>query len=189
MIGVEAIIRIVELAAARLSGGSDTSPSGTDHDKTALAGGPLLALRQAAWLARTDTLTLAALEGLAAGLPDGIQLETANLARPAVFRSGTARVLLNLLLLGAESLPEGGSVALAGSAEDVFVRISGPNAAWPAGFTALIHDEAAAVAALPTEAGLQPALTVLLAGHEGLRLSLVIAPTRQDSPPVLRLTV
>lgn len=185
MIGVEAVIRIVELAAMRLCGGSDPAPSTLNEDPIA---GPLLALRRAAWLARTDVLDLATLQGLAAGLPGGIGLETGNLAQPAVFPAGTGRVLLNLLLLATDSLPAGGTVALAGSAGDVFVRISGPNAAWPPGFTALIHDQAAALAALSTESGLQPALTILLAGHEGLRLSLVIPPTRQDTPPVLRLT-
>jgi hypothetical protein len=185
MLGVEAIIRIVELAAARLCGASDTSSSPMNQG---LMASPQCALRRAAWLPRADTLSLAALEGLAVGLPDGIQLETANLAQPAVFASGTARVLMNLLLVAADSLPAGGTVALAGSDKDVFVRISGPNAAWPAGFTALIHDEAAAMAVLATEPGLQPGLTVLLAGQQGLRLSLVIPPTRQDTPPVLRLT-
>ncbi len=124
---------------------------------------------------------------LAAGLPDGVHLDTANLAQPAVFPPGTGRVLLNLLLLAADSLPGGGAVGLAGSAEDIFVRITGPGAAWPANFAALVHDEAAALAALPTEAGLQAALTVLLARQEGLRLSLVIPPTRQPAQPILRL--
>lgn len=46
---------------------------------------------------------------------------------------------LNAALLGAEALPRGGTVTLAGSAEDGFlVRPEGREAAWPPGFIALL---------------------------------------------------
>ena len=46
-------------------------------------------------------------------------------------------MVLNLLLLAAESLPGGGIVALSGSpGKHVLVTIAGPRAAWPAGFGA-----------------------------------------------------
>lgn len=194
MIGVEAAIRIVELASERLCGGGDPFPTQAKSRKAIDAkrgidlAGPLQALRRAAWLPHAGGLPLDAVEGLAAGLPDGVQLDTVNLTQPVVFPPGIGRVLLNLLLLAADSLPGGGSVALAGSAEDIFVRITGPGAAWPANFAALVHDEAAALAALPTEAGLQAALTVLLARQEGVRLSFVIPPSRQPMLPILRLS-
>jgi hypothetical protein len=193
MIGVEAAIRIVELASLRLSGGGDLFPAQARSRKAADTktndlSGPLQALRRAAWLPHADGLPLDVVEELAAGLPGGVQLDTANLAQKLVFPPGTGRVLLNLLLLAADSLPGGGAVSLAGSAQDIFVRITGPGAAWPANFAALVHDEAAALAALPTEAGLQAALTVLLARQEGLRLSFVIPPTRQPVLPILRLS-
>jgi hypothetical protein len=194
MIGVEAAIRIVELASVRLCGEGDAlgaqarSQKPTDAPTARDLSGPLQALRRAAWPPHAGKLPLDAIEGLAGGLPGGVRLDTANLEQSAVFPPGTGRVLLNLLLLAADSLPGGGSVALAGSAEDIFVRITGPGAAWPANFGAMVHDEAAALAALPTEAGLQAALTVLLAGQEGLRLSFVIPPTRQPVLPILRLS-
>jgi hypothetical protein len=191
MIGVEAAIRIVELASARLCGGSGPQKrngrSADNGGRTAISTSSQ-ALRRAAWLPTAETLPLSAIEDLATGLPGGVQLETDNLAQPAVFSPEAGRVLLNLLLLAADSLPGGGSVALAGSAEDVFVRITGPGAAWPANVAALVHDEAAALTALPTEAGMQSALAVLLARQAGLRLSLVIPPNRQPAPPILRLS-
>jgi hypothetical protein len=188
MIGVEAAIRIVELASARLCGGSSPQErNGRPADNGAICNSSQ-ALRRAAWLPIAGTLSLGAIEDLATGLPDGVQLETDNLAPPAEFSPETGRVLLNLLLLAADSLPGGGSVALAGSAEDIFLRITGPGAAWPANFAAMVHDDAAALAALPTDAGMQSALTVLLAQQAGLRLSLLIPPNRQPAPPILRLS-
>jgi Histidine phosphotransferase C-terminal domain len=189
MIGVEAAIRIVELASVRLCDGVEVQDrSRTSVDVATRCSHPSQALRRAAWLPCAANLPLGAIEGLADGLPGGVRLDTVNLVQTAVFPPGTGRVLLNLLLLAADSLPGGGSVALAGSVEDIFVRITGPGAAWPANFAALVHDEAAALAALPTEAGLQAALTVLLAAQEGLRLSFVIPPPRQPMTPILRLS-
>ncbi|HVY18303.1 MAG TPA: histidine phosphotransferase family protein [Rhodopila sp.] len=178
MIGVEAAIRIIELASMRLYDGHAPVP----------VIGPSQALRHAAWAPRSGALPLETVVSLAAGLPADVRLDTANLAPPATFAPGLGRVLLNLLLLGADSLPNGGTVALAGSAEDVFVRLAGAGAALPAGFAALLADDAAALTALQTETGLQGAFTVLLARREGLRLSLVMPPTRQPAPPILRLT-
>ncbi len=183
MVGAETVIRIVELASIRLCDAEIPGPSRS----------PGRALRRAAW-APTDAsphgnaVSVNALQRLAGGLPAGIALDAAGLLPPAVFPAQIARVLLNLLLLAADSLPDGGVIELAGPAEDMFIRIAGPRAAWPSNFGALLHDETAALAAVPTEAGLQPALTVLLARQAGLRLSMVIPPTRQPVPPLLRLS-
>ena len=65
----------------------------------------------------------------------------------------TGRLVLNILLLAAESLPGGGLIALSGSpASDVLVTIDGPRAAWPPGFAACLTDETAAWEALTARA-------------------------------------
>jgi hypothetical protein len=77
---------------------------------------------------------------------------------------------------------------MAGSADDLFLQISGPGTtAWPAGLALCIADEAAARAALADDKSLQMAITTLLAHVSGIRLSLVMSPSRQDQPAILRL--
>ena len=83
-----------------------------------------------------------------------------------------ARVLLNLLLLAADSLNGSGEVTLAGSGTDLIVAIAGhagglARAASPAS----LASEAAAWAALRDARSLQMPLTALLARALGLRLS------------------
>lgn len=145
-------------------------------------------LRRAAWLPGEHTLTLGELQDLGTGLPRDVALDLTNLARPVLLPPGTARVLLNLLLMGAESMKQGGAIALAGDNDDVFVRLTGPGAAWPGGLATYLHDETEALSALATEAGLHPAFTALLARLSGLRLSLVIPPNQQGQAPIMRLT-
>jgi len=95
--------------------------------------------------------------------------------------------VLNILLLAADSLPEGGQVVLAGAADDLFFRIAGPVAAWPTGMALCLASEAEAHAALIDERNLQMALTALFAYAAGLRLSALLAPTSQNEPAILRL--
>jgi hypothetical protein len=108
----------------------------------------------------------------------------------AVFSPGAVRLVLNVLLLAAESLPAGGRLALAGSPQgDVVAVIEGPHAAWPPGFATLLADEAAAWAALTVTKTVQGPLTALIARSSGLGLSLLMpaGPTQQAEPPALLL--
>jgi hypothetical protein len=97
--------------------------------------------------------------------------------------------LLNVLLLAGTCLPRGGRIVLAGAPNDLFFRILGPNAAWPAGFAACLVDEEAAMAALSNARSVQMPLTALMAHAHGARLSVLMGPTPAGAPPPLRLEI
>ena len=134
-----------------------------------------LRLLRAAWAPAGDPLDLPALRALANGLPGAARLRIALAALPddTAFAPGVARMVLNLLLLGTESLPAGGEVALAGTATNLVVSIAGPGAAWPKGLPDCLSSEANAWAAVQDARTLQVPLTALLARSLGLRLSLL----------------
>ncbi len=144
-------------------------------------------LLRAAWGPDERPLSYDELLRLKAGLPAGVKLDPSGLATHSVFPPGVGRIVLNLLLLAADSLPSGGTVMLAGSADDLFLRIAGPAAAWPAGMAACVVDEAAARAAMAGDRGMQMPLTTLLAHASGIRLSFLLASSSQTTPPILRL--
>ncbi len=135
-----------------------------------------LKLLRAAWGQDGDDMDVARLRGLAESLSSSrrVRLDLTGLEPDVVFPAPAARVVLNLLLLAAESLPGGGIVALSGSASgSILVTISGPQAAWPAGFAAWLSDDAAAwEAVMASPRRLQAPLTALLARGLGLRLSM-----------------
>jgi len=162
-------------------------------EETAVELGQRLKLLRAAWGLEGDDLDAARLHGFADGLSSSrrVHLDLAGLEPGAVFPPPAARVVLNLLLLAAESLPGGGIVALSGApGEHVLVTISGPRAAWPTGFAAWLLDDPAAWAAVTAEARhMQGPLTVLLARGYGYRISLLMptgpAAEAGVSPPLL----
>lgn len=163
--------RLIDLALARLR-----------QDPAAAFG-----LRQAAWGATEEPVSAARLAELGADLPEPVALDLSALPPDCVFAPARARVLLNLLLVAADSLRSGGVIRLAGDAGDLFVAIAGPSAAWPPGMALCVVNEAAAQAALAAESdGLMP-LTALLALATGLRLSLLLSPRPQAQPPIVRL--
>ena len=136
-----------------------------------------LKLLRAAWSQDSGPLDLATLGTYADSLSGSrhVQLDLAGLEPAAVFSPSAARLILNVLLLAAESLPGGGVVALSGSpAAHILVTLAGPRAAWPAGLAAFLADDAAASAALNDARGLQAPLTALIARKHGLRLSLLM---------------
>ena len=110
-----------------------------------------------------------------------------SLPPATVFPAAAGRIILNLLLLAADSLPTGGIVTLAGTADDLLVRISGPAAAWPAGLALCVVDETATRAALTEASSLQMGITALLAHGLGVRLSLLMPPATLPQPAILRL--
>lgn len=144
-------------------------------------------LLQAAWGPDEQALSAERLLSLATGLPAGVTLNPTGLAQDCVFPPRTGRIVLNLLLLAAECLTSGGAIMLAGTADDLFLRIAGPGTAWPTGMAACIVSEAAACAAMSNGPSVQMPLTALLAHTSGVRLSFLMAASSQAQPPILRL--
>jgi histidine phosphotransferase ChpT len=163
------------------------------HD-AALALRRRLALLRAAWGEAASALDATELTDLAQGLPNAHRLALVFDLRPAGadFTPAAGRVVLNALLLAAESLPRGGTLSLSGDpARDVVVAIAGPGAAWPVGLGALLRDPApawTAIAAAQGPAGvrgLQAPVTALLAEAAGVRASLLLARAAEPLPPLL----
>lgn len=158
---------------------------------TETAGALALRLRllRAAWGGLADPLDLPHLAALATGLAASrVALDLAGLPPATVFPPATGRLVLNLLLLAADSLPRGGALRLDGAAGDVIARLDGPHAAWPAGLIGMLADEAAAWQALTNPRALQAPLTALLARHHGLRLTPLLPVGPATPAPPLRLT-
>jgi hypothetical protein len=149
---------------------------------------------RAAWGQDAEGLDLETLQGLTTGLAAGsrpVRLDLTGLAPATTFPPSQARLVLNVVLLAAESLPGGGLIALAGSPNSfLLVTISGPRAAWPAGFTAcLLDDTAAQQSALDNPRHVQGPLTALLARRLGCRFSMMMPSGPGDAgnlaPPLL----
>jgi hypothetical protein len=146
-----------------------------------------LQLRRAAWGPTGDPVSLKQIAGLAHGLPHHVGLDLSALHATTAFSPALGRIVLNILLLAADSLPAGGGIILAGATDDLFVRIVGKGAAWPHGMALLLADEAEARNALIEGRSLQMALTALLARAAGIRLSALFPPASQSEPAILRL--
>lgn len=146
-----------------------------------------LELRRAAWGPEGEPVSLARIQSLARGMPDRITVDASALGDGVVFPAATGRIVLNLLLLAADSLPSGGTVILAGAAGDLFIRIAGPAAAWPTGMAVCLSDETEARSALTEWRSLQMALTALFAHAAGIRLSVLLSPSTRNEPAILRL--
>jgi histidine phosphotransferase ChpT len=160
-------------------------------EETAVELGMRLKLLRAAWGQDAEELDLIGLQNFADSLfaSRRLRLDLGGLELDSVFPPPAARMILNILLLAGESMPGGGFVALAGSpSSNILVSISGPRAAWPAGFSACLTDEAAAWAAVTAGARhIQAPLTALIAREHGFRLSMLM-PAGEDAdalPPLL----
>ncbi len=146
-----------------------------------------LQLWRAAWGPAENSLSLDRLMTLAAGLPTRVTVDVSALPQGTVFSAPLGRIVLNILLLAADSLPAGGQIVLAGAIDDLFVQIDGPTAAWPVGMALCLAQEAEARSALTSEGNLQMAVTASLAHATNIRLSALIPPSRQFGPAILRL--
>jgi hypothetical protein len=146
-----------------------------------------LHLRQAAWGPANGPLPLRRLTALAQGLPNNVILDLSALPVTTEFPDPTGRIVLNILLLAANSLTDGGQITVAGDADDLFIKISGPTAAWPIGLALCLANEAEALASLTDGPNLQMALTASLAYAGDIRLSAVFPPGGQTEPAILRL--
>jgi hypothetical protein len=203
MSGTNSALRLIELTSARLYHDigdlvgwlGHAVPNSTDEpaprEKTALEAAyaitARLELRRTAWVPDGEPMSLARIQSLSRGMPERITVDASALDQATVFPPATGRIVVNLLLLAADSLPSGGTVILAGAADDLFVRIAGPAAAWPTGMATCLSDETEARSALTEWHSLQMALTALLAHAAGIRLSVLFAPTARNEPPILRL--
>jgi histidine phosphotransferase ChpT len=190
-------IRLVELICARLChdlGGligtvanaldMVTEDAGRDNEVLAFASSAAHALSQrlrlmrTAWGPESDAIALPALVKLVsqALAARRVRLDSDTLQPDCEFSPPVARVVLNLIVLACDCLPRGGAIVLLGEPADLLVRIVGPGAAWPQGFTECMRDETAALAALTNALSVQMPLTALFAQSGGLRLSPVLGP-------------
>lgn len=152
-----------------------------------------LKLLRAAWGSGVDEMDVAELRGLVECLSASrrVRVDLTGLAPGVMFPGRMARGALNLILLAAECLPGGGTVALSGSpAGAILVTIAGPRAAWPVGFAGWLNDEAAAWQAMTADPRrLQGPLATLLARSLALRLTILLpagpAADADTAPPLL----
>ena len=147
-----------------------------------------LKLLRAAWGPESDELDIGRLQDFAEGLTSSrrVRLDLNGLRPNRVFSPQAARVLLNLLLMAADSLPGGGMVAMSEAPSAILVTISGPRAAWPAGLSGWLVDPDSALAAMLADPRhLQPPLTALLVRLYGYRLSILMPASRVSNTGVL----
>jgi histidine phosphotransferase ChpT len=177
---------VIDLALEEAPAAAETLAVGRDAARELVQ---RLRLLRAAWGPNGTPLTPATVSVLLQGRHNAgrISIDTAALPAETVFSPPMSRLVLNLSLLAVESLPRGGSVSLAGSAEDVIITIAGPQAAWPSGLAACLADEATAFASLTGARALQMPLTALLAHALGLRLSVLMATGLAGGASPLRL--
>ncbi len=162
------LIGSLELAAEDAEAAAEALPLAGE---VAAAMGARLRLLRAAWTTDCGTLGADGLARLAGGLPDRVRVDLSALGA-GPFAPPVARLLLNVLLLAVESLPRGGTVALAGApGGPMAATLAGPSAAWPA---------ALAQPGRPIDdpRTVQPPLCTLLAAAAGFRLSAEAATLR-----------
>lgn len=180
LVGVLEIAREEQAESETLTVAEDTAVELTQR----------LRLLRAAWGQDSEPVDVAQLKTFADGLfaSRRLRLDLFGMDPEAEFAPEAGRLLLNVLLLAAESLPGGGIVALSGSpASNVLVTIAGPRAAWPPGFGACLTDETDGWATAITARHLQAPLTVLIAREHGIRLSMLMPAGAGDTalPPLL----
>jgi hypothetical protein len=179
-------LRLIELTAARLRQDHHADMA-TIRSRTDRRGKCHSDFISAAWGSDVAPSSLDDLMKLLPGLPDGVDVDLSGLPPGCTFPPQIGRIVLNVLLLAARSMPSGGDVLLAGSVDDLFLRMEGADAAWPAGMGACISDEKAAQAAITAGGSTLMALTALLAHASRVRLSFLLSPGAASGPPILRL--
>ena len=160
MPGTQGALRLIERTAAGLCRALSGSVDLLEHAVSAENGSAVavheatsalvnqMRLREAAWGPADDPLPLHQLNALAQGLPNGVVVDLSALPAAIVFPAALGQIVLNILILAADSLPLGGQVVLAGAPDDLLVQIAGPTAAWPVGLALCLTNEAEANAAL-----------------------------------------
>ena len=140
-------------------------------------------LLRAAWGGSCGCLSNQELLALADGLPSRVRVDVSQLAA-GPFSEAVSRMLVNLMLLGADGLPRGGLMRLIGN-RDIILAVEGPAAAWPEALIAAIASPANVT--VPDPSTVTSPLAVLLATASGLRLSLLLSPGQMPhgAPPIL----
>lgn len=176
----------VELAAEEATDASEALEVALES-ATALS--RRLRLLRAAWGSDSAPLHPEEIVALAAGLAgaERLRLDVAGLA-PVPLPASAARLVLNLLLLGAEALPRGGVLALSGGLPGgILLAPTGPRAAWPADLLSAIAAPDAPSATLADPRRIQSPLTLRLCRSAGFSLTLDKQENGADHPPPLRL--
>jgi hypothetical protein len=88
-------------------------------------------LLRGAWSGGVEALDAAALLALAHGLPGGerLHVDCADLA--GALEGDAARLCLCLMLVGAQSMPRGGTLHVGAAMGEVWMVLQGADAAWP----------------------------------------------------------
>jgi histidine phosphotransferase ChpT len=155
-----------------------------------------LRLLRAAWGLATAPLSVADIAALARaiGCPERpVRIDLTALRGPRELPPGAGRLLINLLLLGADALPRGGAVRLGGRTDgEITVEIEGTQAVWPRGLADWLGHAAAAWTSTVSDPEpwrlvrtLQGPLTALLADASGVELSMTAAHDPSAPQPLL----
>ncbi len=154
--------------------------------------GQRLRLMRAAWAGEGCAMDGADLSTLAGGLPQGrriqARLDGLSLTRP--FTAEASRLVLNLLMLAAESLGGEGILTLSEApGGSLVLAIAGPRAAWPQGLLGQFADIAQAQAAATTcgPQHLLGPMSALVAHAAGLRVSALLGPGDAASPLLIEI--
>jgi histidine phosphotransferase ChpT len=171
-------------AVGTLAGTLDLA-GGADADMLDLARETATTLRQRlrlfalAWGGAAMDAEAASLELLLAASPAAprVAFRLDQLWPGAELPATVVPLALNAALLGAEGLPRGGTVTLAGSpAEGLVVCLEGRDAAWPAGLMALLGGGTAEAALRDGPRRVLAPLLLALAADAGWALSLAQGP-------------
>jgi len=198
--------RLARLMSARLChdlGGAVATLTGTldlldqgDPEAMGLARETALMLRGrlklygAAWgLSEADCPAeeLAALLAAAPASPR-VRFALDGLGRDRPVAAALVPLVLNAALVGAEALPRGGTVALAGDARGLMVLPAGRQAAWPPGFLKLLAGEGPDALLADGPRRVTAVLLATLAEAQGWSLSLGLGPEQALPPLVLAPT-
>ncbi|WP_149539066.1 histidine phosphotransferase family protein [Siccirubricoccus phaeus] len=190
---MSAASRLSRLVAARLChdlGGVVGSLSGTldmlsqgDAELLALSRESATALRLrlrlygAAWGMGSGTLDAPAIGELLLGAPafPRVQFALAGLSVAGPVPAELVPLVLNAALLGAEALPRGGTVHVAGDAAAGFTILpEGRSVAWPAALLRLLADDDLDAAMAEGPRRMVVPLLAVLAAAEGYALSLAL---------------
>lgn len=132
-----------------------------------------LQLLRAAWAGDCGPMDRTRLGELASGLPHRVQVDLSGLTE-GTFNGALSRIMLNLLLLGADALPTGGTVGLSGEAgTGIIVTVTGRSVVWNADLAAALANPALLVSSEART--VQMPLTIKLARAAGFRLSFLMA--------------
>ncbi len=173
----------VELAVDDLASRAEALSIATEL-ATTLTG--RLKLFRAAWGSDCGALSPAEIAALTTGHTRRVSLNLTGVTDGSL-PGPVARLMLNLLLLGIEALPGGGTLTATGAIRTGLALVPrGPRAAWPAGFAALLVSDDIKLPYSPR--GLLAPLVVLLARDAGLRLTLLMASSVDEQPAPLLLS-